>query len=215
LRPLLERKVVMIEQALRSFCEARHRSLIVIAGTFMVGLLLVLPLVDVIRAGHDEKEALITELDSAKTVASGLERFESRVNDKIAEMQLLEARTVDDETMPALREKLVDLAKETACSVRRISVGNTATRRWTPGDNPVGQAEARQDDPSAAFRLEWRPVSISLTGTSANLRAMLERISESNMLVHAKAFDMYPSSANRQTLTLELELWYFTLAGRS
>ena len=53
------RRLAMIEQTLRRFCESKHRKLIVIAGTFVVGLVLVLPLVDVIRAGRDEKEALL------------------------------------------------------------------------------------------------------------------------------------------------------------
>ena len=50
----------MIEQALRKFCESRHRKLIVIAGTFIVGLVMVLPLVDVLRAGRDERESLLS-----------------------------------------------------------------------------------------------------------------------------------------------------------
>jgi hypothetical protein len=204
----------MIEQALRTFCEARHRWLIVIAGTFVVGLVLVLPLVDVIRAGHDEKETLITELDSAKTVASELEGFEARVKEKLAELDVQEARTVDDESMPALREKLVDLAKETACSIRRISVGAASSRPWTPGENPIGPVETKQNETNSAFKLEWRPVSISLSGTSSSLRSMLERVSDSGMLVHAKSFEMYPTSPTRQTLTLDLELWYYTLAKR-
>ena len=54
------------------FCESKHRTLIVIAGTFVVGLVLVMPLVDVIRAGHDEKETLLAELDSARQVAAEL-----------------------------------------------------------------------------------------------------------------------------------------------
>jgi len=206
----------MIEQALRTFCEARHRSLIVIAGTFLVGLVLVLPLVDVIRAGHDEKEALLTELDSAKAVASGLEVFEARVKEKLAELDVQEARTVDDESMPALREKLVDLAKETSCSIRRISVGAASSRPWTPGESPVRPVETtKPNDTNSAFKLEWRPVSISLSGTSSNLRIMLERVSESGMLVHDKSFEMYPTSPTRQTLTLDLELWYYTLARNS
>ena len=204
----------MIEHALRSFCEARHRTLIVIAGTFAVGLVLVLPLVDVIRAVHDEKEALLTELDSAKTVAAGLEGFEARVTEKLAELDAQEARTVDDESMPALREKLVDLAKETACSVRRINVGAASSRPWSPGENPIGPAEQKQNGTNSAFELEWRPVSISLSGASSSLRSMLERVSESGMLVHAKSFEMYPTSPTRQTLTLDLELWYYTLARR-
>src|SRR5262245_26845420 len=67
------RKTAMIEQGLRRFCESKHRKLIVIGGTFVVGLLLVMPLVDVIRAGSDEKEALLAELESAQSVASELE----------------------------------------------------------------------------------------------------------------------------------------------
>jgi len=204
----------MIEQALRSFCEARHRKLTVIAGTFVVGLVLVLPLVDVIRAGHDEKETLLAELDSAKTVAAGLEGVERRVKEKLAELDLQEKRTVDDESMPALRDKLVDLAKETACSVRRITVAGVSSRAWKPGENPIGPAETKQTEATSPFKLEWRPVSISLTGSSANLRSLLERVSAAGMLVHAKSMEIYPSSPTRQTLTLDLELWYYTLAKR-
>jgi hypothetical protein len=205
----------MIEQALRSFCEARHRALIVIAGTFTVGLVLVLPLVDVIRAGHTEKEALLAELDSAKTVAAGLAKFESQVKDKLAELEVQEARTVDAASMPALRDKLVDLAKETTCSVRRISVGAASSRAWSPGQNPIGPADPKQTESPSPFKLEWRPVSLSLTGSSSSLRSMLERVGASGMLVHAKSFEMYPSSPTRQTLTLDLELWYYTLARRN
>ena len=205
----------MIEQALRTFCEAKHRTLIVIAGTFLVGLVLVLPLVDVIRAGHAEKEVLLTELDSAKIVAAKFESFETQVKEKLAQLEQQEARTVDDESMPAMREKLVDLAKETGCSVRRITVGGVGTRLWNPGENPTVPAQTKPIDPHSPFKLGWRPISISLTGTSGSLRSMLERVAASGMLVHAKSFEMYPSSPTRQTLTLDLELWYYTLARRS
>ncbi|MCI0332157.1 MAG: hypothetical protein L0228_02895 [Planctomycetes bacterium] len=205
----------MIEQALRSFCEATRRTLIVIAGTFVVGLVLVLPLVDVLRNGHDEKEGLTTELDSARTIAAGLEGFEKRVTEKLAELEVFEARTVDDASMPVLRGKLVDLAKETGCSVRRITVGAAASRPWLPGESPIGPADPKHHEASSTFKLEWRPVSISLSGTSANLRTMMDRINDSGMLMHAKTFEMYPSSPSRQSLTLDLELWYYTLARRS
>jgi hypothetical protein len=205
----------MIEQALRTFCEAKHRTLIVTAGTFLVGLVLVLPLVDVIRAGHAEKEVLLTELDSAKTVAAELETFEPQVKERLAQLEQQEARTVDDESMPAMREKLVDLAKETGCSVRRIAVGDVGTRPWKAGETPGEPTQTKPTGPQSPFKLEWRPISISLTGTSGSLQSMLERVGASGMLVHAKSFDMYPSSPTRQTLTLDLELWYYTLARRS
>ncbi len=203
----------MIEQTLRRFCESKHRKLIVIAGTFIVGLLLVMPLVDVYSAGRNEKEALLTELESAQSVAAELQPFERRVNEKIAELKLLEARTVDDNSLPKLRGKIVDFAKETACSIRRFNVGVAASRAWQPGQNPFTTTpEKKPIDASSSSLLEWRPVNLSLSGSSASLRSMVEKIAESGMFMHIKSLEMYPSSPKRETLTLEMEIWYFTLA---
>jgi hypothetical protein len=205
----------MIEQTLRRFCESSYRGLIVIAGTFAVGLVLVIPLVDVYRAGLAEKETLLAELDSAKQVAAELDVFQSRVGQKLAELAAIEARTTNDDSMPALRGKLVDLAKETDCNIRRLSVGAVSSRPWRPGEDPTLPGGAtKSDEPGTGFVLEWRPVSISVSGTSANLRTLLERIAAADMLMHTKSLEMYPSSPNRQSLTLDMELWYFTLARR-
>jgi hypothetical protein len=40
---------------------------------------------------------------------------------------------------------------------------------------------------------------------------MIERIMESGMFMHTKSLEMFPASPSRQSLTLDLELWYFTL----
>jgi hypothetical protein len=203
----------MIEQALRRFCESKHRKLIVIAGTFIVGLLLVMPLVDVIRAGRDEKEALLTELESAQSVASDLKPFEVRVNEKLAQLKSLEGQTVDDSSLPLLRGKLVDFAKETTCSIRRLNVGGVGSRPWQPGQNPLATTPDKKSvDANSNFILEWRPVNLSLSGNSASLRSMVERLASSGMFMHIKNLEMYPSSPKRESLTLELEVWYFTLA---
>lgn len=203
----------MIEQALRRFCEFKHRKLTVIAGTIIVGLLLVMPLVDSIRAGRDEKEALLTELESAQSVASELQPFENRVNEKLAQLKSLEGSTVDDSSLPQLRGKLVDFAKETTCSIRRLNVGGVGSRPWQPGQNPLATTpDKKPADANSNFILEWRPVNVSLSGTSASLRSMVEKLASSGMFMHIKNLEMYPSSSKRESLTLEMEIWYFTLA---
>ncbi|MEX0643430.1 MAG: hypothetical protein WD468_12050 [Pirellulales bacterium] len=202
----------MIEETLRRFCESPHRLLIVIAGTFVVGLVLILPLVDVYRADHSDKRALLAELDSARSVAAELETTESRVAEKLAQLEVQEARTVDDDSLAALRGKLVDLAKETGCSIRRLSVGTATSRPWVAGDDAIATTTARPDATPSGFMLEWRPVSVSLSGSGASLRSLLERIVAADMLMHAKSVEMYPSNPSRQSLTLDLELWYFNLA---
>jgi hypothetical protein len=203
----------MIEQTLRRFCESKHRKLIVIAGTFIVGLVLVMPLVDVLRSGRDEQESLLAELDSAQNVAAELQSFESRVAEKSAQLKGFDSRTVDEESLPALRGKLVDLAKETGCNIRKLSVGGVSSRAWRPGENPIAPSDKKPADAGGPVaQLEWRPVSISLSGTSSSLRTMVERVAAAGMLMHTKSLEMYPSSPTRQTLTLDMEVWYFTLA---
>ena len=163
----------MIEQALRRFCETKHRKLIVIGGTFIVGLLLVLPLVDSIRAGSEEKETLLTELESARNVASELDAFERRVNEKLAQLKSLEALTTDDASLPKLRGQLVDFAKDTTCSIRRLNVGGVSSRPWQPGQSPIATtADKKAAEGNSNFVLEWRPVNLSLSGSSASLRSM-------------------------------------------
>src|SRR6476659_1296240 len=111
-----KKRPIMIEQTLRRFCESKHRKLIVTGITFVVGLLLVMPLVDSIRAGGDEKDTSLTELDSARNIASELNAFERRVNEKLAQLKSMDGRTVDDSSLPKLRSQLIDFAKNT-CSI--------------------------------------------------------------------------------------------------
>jgi len=205
----------MTEETLRKFCESRHRTLIVIAGTFVVGLLLVMPIVDDYYAGRDDNSAVIVDLESARGVAAGMTEYEKRVAEKVAQLKSLESRTVNDESLPDLRGKLVDLAKEENCSIRRLNVGILSSRPWRPDDDPLtSKPAAKSDENASPFVLEWRPINISLSGTSENLRMMLDKIAASGMFLHTKSMEMYPSSPSRQTLTLDMELWYFTLARR-
>lgn len=205
----------MNKELVRKFCESRHRTLIVIAGTFVVGLLLVMPTVDVYYAGREDKSALATELESAKSVASGMTEYERRVAEKLAQLKALDDRTVSEETLPQLRGKLLDLAKETNCSIRRLNVGSASSRPWKTVDDPTNtKPEAKGEENATPFKLEWRPVNISLNGSSENLRTLLEKIAATGMLMHTKSLEMSPSSPSRQSLTLDLELWYFTLTRR-
>jgi len=203
----------MIELALRRFCESKHRKLIVTGVTFVVGLLLVMPLVDSIRAGGDEKDSLLAELDSAQNIASELSAFERRVNEKLAQLKSMDGRTVDDSSLPHLRSQLIDFAKETTCSIRRINVGGVSSRLWQPGQNPLSTGpEKKPADANSNCMLEWRPISLSLSGSSTSLRSMVEKLAGSGMFMHIKGLEMYPSSPKRDALTLDMEIWYFTLA---
>jgi hypothetical protein len=203
----------MTNEALQRFCESRHRLLIVIAGTFVVGLVMVIPLVDVYRAERNEEKALIAELNSARQIADKLGKFESRVAEKLAQVGEIEVRTVSDGSLAAVRARLVELAKEAGCSIRRMSVAPASSRPWVVDDDPIAaKTEAKRSGTPTGFLLEWRPISISLSGSSSSLHNMLERIAATGLLMHTKSLEMFPSSPSRQSLTIDMELWCYTLS---
>ena len=202
----------MIEKALQRFCESPKRWLIVTAVTFVVGLVLVLPLVDLYCAERDKREAVLAELDAAKQVTSGLGKFEERVNARLDELRVFEARTVDEGEVPEFRGQLVDMVREAGCSLRRLNVGPPSTRPWHEGDDPTApRSDSRHGDDDTNLDLQWRPVSISLSGSIAGLEGFLQRLGVARMLMYTRTFEMYPSTPSRRTLTLDMELWYFTL----
>lgn len=204
----------MIEQTLRSFCEYRRRGLIVIGGTFAVALVLILPLVDLYLAERNAKAELLTELASAGEVAETIGQTEARVAENAAELKNFDAHTVNEQSLPALRTKLVELARDTGCSLRRLNVGNVSTRPWHEGDDPtsVTDVKAKTAEQATGFNLEWRPVTVSVSGSNTNLCNLLERMDADHMLMHTRSFEMHPDSEGRKNLNLEMELWYFDLA---
>jgi hypothetical protein len=203
----------MIRQTFHSLCQSRYRWVIVTAGTFVVGLVLVVPLVDVYRAEYSEKKALLAEVRAASHIASKLGQYESRVQDRVAELDALEARAVDDERLPALRDRLVELARQTGCSLRRLNVGEPMSRPWYSDDSPTEvRVDAKRRETQTNFTLQGRPITISVSGTVSDLRNFLTKVKADDMLVYTKSFEIYPSSVARKSLTLDMDLWYFSLA---
>jgi hypothetical protein len=204
----------MIGQTLRRLCESPRRWLIVTAGTFVVGLVMIVPLVDVYCAERNEKKALLAQVGAATRLTEKIERYESRVGERVAELEALESRAVGEQQLPALRDRLVELARQTGCSLRRLNVGEPMQRPWNPDEMPTDQKTSTlgRKQQVTGFELQWRPISISVSGKVAELRTFLEKVKADDMLVYTKGFEIYPSSAARKTLTMDMDLWYFALA---
>ena len=97
----------------------------------------------------------------------------------------------------------------------RPTAGEVTIEGRRLGDDPLAvkwDAQNKEARKTTGFVLEWRPVTLSLSGTSADLRALVERLVATGMFMHTKSLEMFPASPSRQSLTLDLELWYYTLA---
>ncbi len=146
-------------------------------------------------------------------MAGELPRYESTLEGKLKELASIEGRTVRHATVAALRKEIVDLVRKSDCQVLRFNVGEVQQRAWREGDRPLSDATDVSAEPRAAtpFLLETRPVAVTVSGSTAAVRAFLESVEKQGKLLYPKALEMRPSGPNRETVELTIELWYFAL----
>ncbi|MEN1680101.1 MAG: hypothetical protein AAGJ46_10945 [Planctomycetota bacterium] len=193
------------------FCESRHRTLIVIGATLVAALVTVLPQVDQyldLRAEQDEKAEQLVEAGQTAELLAGLRE---RVTATTAQREALESRTLRADAVPRWRNTLVNMVRESGCTVRRISLGAVRTRRWRENDWPLADPKDNTAGKDTPFALETRPVSLSVTGSIGEVRDLLARIESDGMLVHASGLEMRPTRQDGREVQMELELWCFAL----
>lgn len=202
----------MIENPLERLCESRHRWLIVTAVTIVIGLAFILPQVDQLIAERSERTELQERLAQAVETSERLPMYQERVAEKVAELTALQEREVDEARLAELRSWLVAAARQSGCQVRRIDFASPVIRPWTTDDHPI-EPPSKGDKRGAEtpFELQTRPVAFSVTGTTAEVLALLESIDRDQRLKHTNSLDLKPTSRNSQELQLELNLWYFAL----
>lgn len=199
----------MLNPLIDRFCDSRRRWLIVTGVTFVAGLLTVLPQVDQYFARCDEQQKLEETLVAARRAAEELPAVSVQAEAETETLAALEQRMVDKERLPVFRNSLVTLVRESGCQMRRINVGAAKSREWKHGDHPINEADKRAKP--TPFTLEMRPVNLSVTGSTIEVRDLLTRIEKEQMIFHAKTMDLRPTGRNRRGVQMDLELWYFAL----
>ncbi|MGI9456513.1 MAG: hypothetical protein ACR2NU_08120 [Aeoliella sp.] len=194
-----------------NFCEDRRSWLVVIAGTLGLALVLVLPGVDEYLAVCDENAELTDQLATAELAAGQVGGYEKRVAEKEAVVKQALAKTLHQENVVEYRNSIVKLVRETGCQLRRLNINPPQARDWGEQDNPLDRQSDKKLRPSG-FQLEKRVAQLSLAGSSANVRRLLERFEKQREQVHIHGIELRPGRGDGRRVELSLELWYFTLA---
>ncbi|MEN0109198.1 MAG: hypothetical protein AAF805_00600 [Planctomycetota bacterium] len=201
----------MIEELAERFRGSPHRWLIVTGVTLVAALTTVLPQVDQLLAERSELAELRAQLADAQQTAERLDEYESAVAERTERLEALRRREVDEAQLAELRSWLVSAAREAGCQVRRIDLSAPTSRPWGFDDHPLATPDKKRKQPPTPFHLETRGVAFSVTGSTAELRALLKAIDADQRLKHANAVAMKPESRNQRSLQLDLNLWYFAL----
>lgn len=199
---------------IHQFCQSPRRWLIVSGVTLLVALAILLPQVDLYRELAQKNHELELDLAEAQRVAAELPKCEELLNTKTAELGKLEKRTAPAEEVAELRDEILEAVRRTGCQVLKLSVGNVQRRPWLTSDRPSPTPLIVPGKPAPGptpFELETRAVTITVSGSSTQIRTLLGEIEKQNRIHHANSVEMRPAGPNRKSIELSLELWYFAL----
>lgn len=203
----------MIQSLAEKLCASPRRWLIVTGVTLVIALASVLPQVDLLLAERSERAELLEQLSQAEATAQQLPQYREHVAEKTKELEGLRELTVDESQLATLRSWLVNAARTSGCQVRRIDLAPPSRRPWTAKSDPL---ESPNSAPKTAaktpFQLETRTVALSITGSPAEVMALLKAVDDDRRLKHTYTIDLKPTSGrNQEELQLDLTLWYFAL----
>ena len=203
----------MIETYLRQLADSPRRLLIVTMVSFAIGLVTLLPLVDEYDTLGTRSAELEMALDEARTSAANLGTFERRVATQVAELAAWEDRAISGERVHELHGRIVSLAREAGCQVRRINAGAVQSRTWRNDDHPLERAAGgRNKKDQTGYDLLTQPLSVTVSGSLPELTRLLAALHAEKSLSHTRTCLLRPAGVDRKEVVLELEFWLFDLA---
>ena len=202
----------MSDSIIEKVCTSPHRWLIVTGVTFVIALLTCLPLVDELLEARAERADLRAELDNADQAIKVLAELEQSVGILAQELSALKQKAVSKEQVPELRKWLMDAARQSGCNLRRVNFAATERRRWLKDDSPNAIPKTTTGlEPETPFDLETRNVSISVTGSQAEVKAILKILDEDQRIKHARAVELKPVGRGGRLMQLEITISYYAL----
>jgi hypothetical protein len=206
----------MIENLVERLAQSKHRWLIVTGVTLLIGLVSALPQVDLLLAERSERTSLQEELTQAEATAARLPDYERKLAEKQEQLGRLRQLVVDESQLGALRTWLVEAARQSGCRVRRIDLAAPTSKPWSGSDNPLTPVAAGQAaNQKTLFQLQTRTVTFGVTGSGAEVLALLKAIDADTRLKHANTIELKPTNESDHELQLDVTLWYFALVRNS
>ena len=168
-------------------------------------LLLVIPYVDRAIRQYRELGELRTRAASKAELPVRARVMLDVVAGIEANVQELETALVPSAALPAFKQSVTRLARESQCRLRSIGPGSVSRR---PLDEVLGKtpAGARRGGRKPAWEVEERVSSISIQGTFANLTRFFAAMENDDRILEPESIQIHPSTESKDALILDVSI---------
>ncbi len=200
----------MQPSTVEKFLSGNRKRWVAVVWGLVLTLLLVLPYVDRSIRQYRELGELRTRNASKAELPVRARTLAERVDGIKANMEKLEGALVPSTALPAFKQNVTRLARESQCRLRSIGPGSVSRR---PLDEALGKTPpgARRGGMKPAWEVDERVSSVSIQGTFASLTRFLAALKDDDRILEPESIQIHPSNESKDALILDVSIRTFDL----
>ena len=162
----------MLNDLIQAMIDHPHRKPIVWAVAIGFSFLFVVPAWDFYSGANRQRSESRTELREISYSIENINLVRVRLNELKSTTRHSHA-TITENHAESLRDRVTELAHQTGCRIRRLTMSDALVRTWAENDDPASlDVEAGLEE--TEFQLETRTLAVSADG---NLKQLTELMS--------------------------------------
>jgi hypothetical protein len=203
----------MIETVIRRCLRGRGRVWLLIILICGVGVMAILPGTDEYNDSRECRAQLAARLAEMRLRVANIDQQRRIAAEKRLRLEELETLTIPHDDLHLFRQEIVAWTRNSGCQIRRIHVGEPRPRPWHRGDSlfEVDTSPAAKK-PDTSYVLNSWPCSVSISGTLAGVKSLLNDLESSKRLISGNKMSLRPTPQNGEQVVMDLELTLFNLA---
>ena len=174
--------------------------------TFLVALLTLIPAADEYSVLRERSEEVAHLVQQGTRDKDWFPQLKSKYAEIQQQLQRSRQRTVDEAAAHALRESIVQQARDANCHLRRVDLGSVRVRQWYEHDHPIDTVSVSERGKKSKFLLEVRELRLTVSGTMENIQQFLAKFETLDVQMHVEQLNMRAIDPHGDQVQLELGL---------
>ena len=170
-----------------------------------IGAVVGLPALDGYVARRGEYNRLAEELSQYRDSLARLPDLEKLMEQPNVPIDPSTSQVGSGDAAHSFRSRVVELSRQARCQVRQIQLGEHRQVDWKMEESPLQVLNKSSHELKGPYVLDSQAMTISLLGTSANVKQFLRLLTDEKRLIHTRRLSLKQTPESAQ-IVLELEI---------